>query len=191
MTYSRSRSLVATVGLLAALGVSAQLMAGNEGNSNKRRRTFQAVLSGYQEVPAVSTGARGRFVARVDEFDDSIDFELTYDGIEGGTVAAAHIHVGQPSVNGGVSAFLCGGGGRPACPTPGTTLGAPVTGTIMPADVVGPTGAQQVTPGALGELLAAMRAGVTYVNVHSQISPGGEIRGRIRLASAGDDDDDD
>jgi hypothetical protein len=27
----------------------------------------------------------------------------------------AHIHVGQPDVNGGVTVFFCGGGGRPAC----------------------------------------------------------------------------
>ena len=45
----------------------------------------------------------------------------------------AHIHFARPDVNGGVIAFLCGGGGKPVCPRNGT-----VTGTITAADVVGP-----------------------------------------------------
>jgi len=138
--------------------------------------TLHADLTGYEEVPAVSTGASGTFRAKIANDESAIDFELTYEGIEGGNVTAAHIHVGQLSVNGGVSAFFCGGGGKPDCPSPGGT----VTGTILPADVIGPGGAQQVPPGALDELIAAIRAGATYVNVHSQTSPGGEIRGQVR-----------
>ena len=34
-------------------------------------------------------------------------------------------------------------------------------------------------PGEFGELVRAMRAGATYVNVHTNLSPGGEIRGQI------------
>jgi hypothetical protein len=163
------RNLTAGYIALAALLVGAPLAAG-------AAETLHADLTGYEEVPAVSTGASGTFRAKIANDESAIDFELTYEGIEGGNVLFAHIHVGQLSVNGGVSAFLCGGGGRPACPSPGGT----VTGTILPADVIGPGGAQQVPPGALNELIAAIRAGATYANVHSQISPGGEIRGQIR-----------
>jgi hypothetical protein len=177
MKYSRITGLVAAVGLLAMLGGSAQAVADQGG------RNFRAELIGYEEVPAVSTGAGGAFQARIAEDEGSIDFELTYEGIEGGSVTAAHIHVGQRGVNGGVSAFFCGGGGRPACPTPGTTVSGPVTGTIRPENVIGPGGAQQVPAGALDELIAAIRAGVTYVNVHSTVSPGGEIRGQVRPGS--------
>lgn len=178
MKYSRITGLVAAVGLLAMLGASAQAVADSEeGGSNNRN--FRAALTGYQEVPAVSTGASGTFRARIAEDEGSIDFELTYEGIEGGTVTASHIHVGQRGANGGVSAFFCGGGGRPACTTPS---GA-VTGTILAENVMGPGGAQQVPPGALDELIAAIRAGVTYVNVHSTVSPGGEIRGQVRRGS--------
>jgi hypothetical protein len=78
-------------------------------------------------------------------------------------------------VNGGISAFLCGGGGKPACPT---TTGT-VTGTIVAADVIGPTD-KGIQVGEFAELLRAMRNGATYVNVHSQAWPSGEIRGNIR-----------
>ena len=163
------RNLTAGCIALAALLVAAPEAAVAE-------ETLHADLTGYEEVPAVSTGASGTFRAKIANDESAIDFELTFQGIEGGNVLFAHIHVGQLSVNGGVSAFLCGGGGRPACPSPGGT----VTGTILPVDVIGPGGAQQVPPGALGELIAAIRAGATYTNVHSQVSPGGEIRGQVR-----------
>ena len=88
-------------------------------------------------------------------------------------MAAAHIHFGQRGVNGGVSAFLCGGSGTP-CPASGT-----VEGTITAANVVGPA-AQGIAPGEFAELLRAMGLGVTYVNVHTTPTyPGGEIRGQI------------
>jgi len=53
-----------------------------------------------------------------------------------------------------------------------------VTGTITPADVIGPT-AQGIAPGEWNELVAAIRAGVAYANVHSTTQPAGEIRGQI------------
>jgi hypothetical protein len=176
--------------VLTGLAVTSLFYAGSGvWADDSNRRNFRAELIGYEEVPAVSTGASGRLRARIAEDEGSIDFELTYEGIEGGNVTASHIHVGQRGVNGGVSAFFCGGGGRPACPTPGTTLSGPVTGTILPANVIGPGGAQQVPVGGLDELIAAIRAGVTYANVHSQVSPGGEIRGQLRPGRGQNDDD--
>ena len=61
---------------------------------------------------------------------------------------------------------------------------ATVTGTLTPADVIGPA-AQGITAGQFAELVDAIRAGATYVNVHSSLYPGGEIRAQLE-----DDDDD-
>lgn len=73
-----------------------------------------------------------------------------------------------------VSALLCGGSTKPAClPGPAT-----ITGTIFPVDIIGPAG-QGITAGEWGELVAAIRSGVTYANVHTTAHPGGEIRGQI------------
>ena len=72
-------------------------------------------------------------------------------------------------------AFLCGGGGKPACPATGGT----VTGAIRAADGIGPAG-QGIAAGEFAELVRAMRAGKTYANVHtSPTYAGGEIRGQI------------
>jgi hypothetical protein len=81
-----------------------------------------------------------------------------------------------------VAAFLCGGGGKPACPPAGGTI----TGTITAADVVAiPT--QNLAAGDLASLMKAIRAGVAYVNVHTTNFPSGEIRGQIRFHEEDED----
>jgi len=131
---------------------------------------LKADLTGYEEVPAVSTQATGSFKLTLNE--ESLEYELSYSGLEG-DVLFAHIHLGQPAVSGGVIAFLCGGGGKEACPQSGT-----VKGTITPEDVIGPS-AQGIAPGEFEEAVEAILSGVVYANVHSTKFPTGEIRGQV------------
>jgi len=138
---------------------------------------LRARLTGFEEVPAIVTTGTGEFSAKIDATGTTITYTLRYSHLEGTTTTAAHIHVGQRAVAGGVSAFLCGGGGKPACPpTSGT-----VTGIITAADVRD-LPLQGVALGELGDLLRAIRSGNAYVNVHSLPTwPGGEIRGQIKV----------
>jgi hypothetical protein len=166
--------------LLFALVAGSLAVADNgKGSSNAR-----AHLNGYNETPSISTVARGEFRARINKSTNTIDYTLSYSGIEGGGPLIAHIHLGQRHTAGGVSAWLCGGGTKAStlCPVPGGT----VTGTVTAADVVGPTG-QGITAGQIDELIRAMRAGATYVNVHSAAFGNGEIRGQIRAGGRGKD----
>jgi hypothetical protein len=143
-------------------------------------KDLRGTMTGYQEVPAVSSTGRGEL--RLHVFDDAstIAYELSYSDLEGTTTAASHIHLGQRGVNGGVAVFLCGGGGKPACPATSGT----VSGTLTPADVIGPA-AQGIAAGEFAELIAALRAGLTYANVHTDKHPGGEIRGQIGIGTTG------
>lgn len=167
--------------LLGSLAVTSLFCTASAVWADDDRNEFKARLHGFQEVPAISTTGMGRFRAELD--GQTIRYVLSYANLEGGTATAAHIHIGQKGVNGGVSAFLCGGGDKPACPPVAGT----VEGVIDPADVIGPAG-QGVEPGSFAELVRAMRAGVTYANVHTTPRwPGGEIRGQIR--GGGHDDD--
>jgi hypothetical protein len=136
-------------------------------------------LSGYQEVPALSTPASGEFRAKIDPADTQLNYQLEYEGLQG-TVTQSHIHLGAAGTTGGIMIWLCGAGasagpaGTPTCPQSGS-----VSRTVNAADVVGPSG-QGVTAGEFAEALRAIRAGVAYVNVHSSLFPGGEIRGQLR-----------
>jgi hypothetical protein len=136
-------------------------------------------LDGYEEVPALSSQASGRFRVTVDRRAQQIRYELSYEGFAS-AVTQAHIHFGQRGVNGGIAAFLCsnlgnGPAGTQACPTPAGTI----SGTLRPADVIGPTG-QGIAAGEFAEFLEAIDEGVTYVNVHTVERPGGEIRAQLR-----------
>lgn len=132
-------------------------------------------LTGFQEPPAVFSNGTGTFRAQIDQSSTppKITFELTYIGLSA-PATASHIHFGNRFTSGGIVAPICGGT-KPACP-PGTTTQATVTGTIVPADVLA---VQGIPAGGFDQLVKAIRAGVTYVNVHTPNFPGGEIRAQI------------
>jgi hypothetical protein len=168
------RKLVLAISVLVAgaLTLAGAVALAHDDNG---RRNFSAKLNGYNETPtSKSTVARGSFRARVENGGSKIHYKLQFDGLETDSLFA-HIHFSQEHLTGGVSAFLCGGGGKPACPLRSGT----VEGDIVAADVVGPS-ADGIEPGSIAELIRAMRAGATYANVHSTRFPGGEIRGQIR-----------
>jgi hypothetical protein len=181
----RGFNLVLT-GLAAAMLGAGSLVAGDDGDGRDHKNGFftSARLVGYQEVPAISTVARGTFRAWVDTAANTITWKLTYDGLEG-DVTQAHVHFAQKGVNGGISFFLCtnlanGPAGTQVCPVGP----AEITGVVTADLVIGPgptaTGAGQgIEPGAFAEIAAAIRNGTAYANVHSSKWPGGEIRGQL------------
>lgn len=139
-----------------------------------------ALLTGYEEVPAVSTAATGEFRGTIIQNGNTINYELTYSGLT--SVSQAHIHFAQQGVNGGVVVWLCateaipGPSGTPTCPANGLSVSGTITATKVVASA---TFGQQLSAGELSELIAAIRAGVTYVNVHTEASSAGELRGQI------------
>ena len=110
----------------------------------------QVTLSGDQEVPPVTTAAKGSGTLMFGS-DRSVSGSITTTGVNG---IAAHIHEGAPGKNGSVIIPLVkGGDGKWNVPS-GAKL----------------TDAQE----------AAYKAGNLYVNVHSDAHKDGEIRGQIK-----------
>jgi hypothetical protein len=147
-------------------------------------RDLRASLSGYQEVPTLSSAGSGRFQARINRQETAVDWKLSYNDLEG-PVTQAHIHFAARAINGPVVVFLCTNGSGPAgtqpCPPPPATI----SGTFTAADVLGGAAAMGLEAGNLDELIAALRAGATYANVHSELRPGGEVRGQISAEDSG------
>jgi hypothetical protein len=179
--------------VIALLGVASYAIAGG-GSKNFRG----SPMVGYEENPDISTVGTGEFSARLNGDGNSLHYKLTYSGLEG-TVTQAHVHFGKRAINGGVSFFLCGTAaapgpaGTPACPTPGGTVEGDIDAADVLALVTPPpaTAGQGIEAGAFNEILAAMRYGSAYANVHTTKWPGGEIRAQISKGKNRHDDDDD
>jgi len=177
----RSRVIKAgLVGVVASMLAASSLIA--HGGDDNGGFLVSADLIGYQEVPALSTVARGHFKAWVDTRANTITYKLTYDALEG-NVTQSHVHFGQMGVNGGISFFLCSNLGNGPVGTPACPAGPAVVEGVITADQVLQTGnpppGQGIEAGAITEIIAAIRAGVSYANVHSSKWPGGEIRGQL------------
>jgi hypothetical protein len=140
--------------------------------------TATAKLRGFEEVPAVAVPNSGTFDATINNAGTEMTYTLTYNAPEG-TVTQAHLHFAQRDVNGGIVIFLCsnlGNGpvGTQSCPSHSGT----VTGTIEADDVLAVAG-QSANAGDLLSVLRAIRAGIVYANVHTDLLPGGSIRGQL------------
>lgn len=187
---------IMTAGFIAVtLSMVALVASPQKGNDNDRDRgnRLSARLLGINEVPSVSTGATGSLTATISRDEQSIEYELTFSGLQG-VVAQSHIHIARPNVNGGIVLWLCQGTSRapaavaaltPECPQEGT-----VTGTLTNANIT-PVATQQIGANELDEIIALIRAGAAYANVHTAPSPGGEIRGQVRVGGGHDHGGDD
>ena len=165
--------LALTVAVLAGLAVVVTTAIAGGGKAIREQ------LTGYEEDPlTISTSGKGTFHAWIDDSHQRIFYRLSYEGLEG-SVTQAHIHFGGRHQSGGIIVFLCSNlpsppPDTPACPTPSGS----VSGVLTADDVIGPAN-QGIDPREFDELVDAVRAGVTYANVHSTKYPAGEIRAQL------------
>jgi CHRD domain len=121
---------------------------------------FTGTLSGANEVPANSSTATGTFTATLDDVANSISVAITFAGLSA-NASAGHIH---------------------CCAA--VTANAPV--------IVGFAGFPGATSGTYSNSFTGIsvtnvngiKAGLSYINIHSQQFPGGEIRGQLAAVSA-------
>lgn len=141
--FRTRRSILQSVCAAAVISVAAysQLAIGAD---------VKVMLSGDQEVPPVTTAAKGSGTITVGA-DKSVSGAVMTSGVAG---TMAHIHEGPPGKNGGVAVPLEKKGDN---------------GWAVPA------GAK-----LSDAQMEAFKAGNLYVNVHSAAHPGGEIRGQLK-----------
>jgi hypothetical protein len=149
---------------LAAITISISFTDTSSVRAQLDQQTFTTQMSGGEEVPPVDTTASG--TAEFILGSDGIDYQVRATDISG--VTAAHIHSGNVGENGPVIVTLFKSD-TPADQTDGVIS----EGTISAADLEGPMEGKE-----LSDLVSAMSTGVTYVNVHTQANPDGEIRGQ-------------
>jgi hypothetical protein len=168
-----SHRILALVAVLSWC-LAAPALASTEASSCDSGNVFVTHLTGAEEVPPVDTKAQGQVLFRLNKDGDELSFMLNVAGLE--NIIQAHIHCGPAGVNGSVTVFLFG-------PEAG---GVDVTGRLSDGtitnDNVLPIADSATCPGGiadLDDLLAQIRAGNTYVNVHTVAHPPGEVRGQL------------
>ncbi len=131
------------------LSLSTAVFAGNKDG----RILVSARLNGAQEVPAVTTIAKGLVTFMIEEDYKTVTIHGVFDSLSG-PVAACHFHIGTAGVSGGVTLDLFS-----------LVKGNRILGKIT------------LTPA----LLANIMSGKIYINVHTAANTGGEIRGQLKV----------
>lgn len=149
---------------LAALAAVSLLAACDDGEAvlaPQPATEFEATLTGAAERPnPVSPSGSGTATFTLNDAGTAVSYSITVQNMTS-AISAAHIHLGDASVSGGVVVALT---------TP--TNGGTVTGSVSSTTGLG-------LGVSFGSLLELMRNGDVYVNVHTANNPGGEIRGQI------------
>lgn len=132
---------------------------------------FRAHLSGDQEVPVRETLATGQALFQLSKDGQQLSYKIMVANLE--NITMAHIHAAPAGVNGPVVTWLYPSG-PPAMLIPGTTNGILYEGVITESNLMGLLAGSEVS-----DLVDLIVAGNAYVNIHTSLYPGGEIRGQI------------
>lgn len=159
MRISRSIFTVA----VAAMAVAA---CGDEEVTLPVRERYIVPLTGAAERPnPVTTTASGSAIVTVFG-SDSIEWQVNVAGID--SVTAGHFHAGDANSAGPVMFFVFSG----------PTTGRAVTG-LLNSGMIRRTGSTFSGAFTYDSLLTRIRAGTTYLNVHTRRNAPGEIRGQV------------
>jgi hypothetical protein len=141
--------------------------------------TFVASLNGPSESPPNASPGTGSAIVVFDTVAHTLEVDVTFSGVLG-TTTASHIHccTAAPGVGtAGVATQTPSFTGFPLGVTSGTythTFDTSLTSTFNAPFVTANGG---TAAGAETALLAGALAGTEYLNIHTQVVPGGEIRG--------------
>ena len=144
--------------------------------------TFQVTLSGSNENPANNSPGTGSATIVLDPTAQTLQLHVTFSGL-GSNATAAHIHCCQAIPNSnqnvGVATTVPAFPGFPTGGTSGTYT-SPVFDLTMPS-IYNPAfvTTQGGLPQAEAALISGIEGGQTYINIHTTMFPGGEIRAEL------------
>ncbi len=153
-------------------------------NAQAQLSTFQAVLSGPAESPPNASPGTGFTTVTIDPTTHMLHVVVSFSGLLGNTTAS-HIHAPTPNPFSGTASVATQTptfSGFPLGVTSGTydmTFDMSLTSTWNPAYVTQNGGSVSATENAF---IQAMVTGRTYLNIHTSVFGGGEIRGFLSAA---------
>lgn len=145
--------------------------------------TYTAALSGLNEIPPVATTGTGSATVTYDPVTHLLGLDINFANLVSPTTTA-HIHccAPQPANNAGVATTTPTFVGFPLGVTSGTyvnTLDLTLASSYNPSFVNNFAGGSLAVAEAL--LAAGLGNNMAYLNIHTSLNPGGEIRGQIQV----------
>jgi hypothetical protein len=128
---------------------------------------FTAALSGGQEVPIVLSGAFGNATVTLDTATQTVSWNIDIWNLPSG-INNAHFHVGSPGISGPTVVNI---------PFPATASNEfNLTGSATSA-----TAGLRPDQGIRSweDFVQSLVGGQIYINIHTQVFGGGEIRGQV------------
>ena len=142
--------------------------------------TFVGSLTGANEVPPVPSPGTGLATVVLDSTAQTLQVNATFSGLTSIT-SAAHIHCCAPlGTNAGVATTVPAFPGFPLGVTSGSF--SSVVFDLTQPTIYNPafvTLQGGTIPLAEAALIAGIENGMTYLNIHTVVNPGGEIRGQL------------
>ncbi len=164
----RSRSTLPTLALLTLAGCGS---SGGDATTGPAGEKFSATLAGTSAVPATASTNTGSITLSIVPGDSILKFELSVGNMAG--ITQAHLHTAAAGANGNVLAWLLPVNGNAAQAGSVALTGVVSLGDIAPSWIRG-------TPRlAMDSVVALMRAGRVYVDLHSTTFTNGELRGQV------------
>ncbi|MGE5048455.1 MAG: CHRD domain-containing protein [Deltaproteobacteria bacterium] len=141
------------------------------GGSSKPTNVYVATMTSANEVGANANTSPATGTATFTVNATTVDYVITFNNLQG-PISAAHIHSGAAGEsNSPVTPPF-------ALPSPATATGT-LNGSFTAAQITAGSASSGILAGDLNSLVAAMKTGKAYANVHSTAHTGGEIRGQI------------
>jgi hypothetical protein len=158
-------------------------------NNNNTNKSYNTTLSGTQQVPPVKTNGIG--TASFELLDDNKTIHYRINILDVPNITGMHIHKGKVGENGDVVVNLYNNSKENIILNENETKMSQIesssvkvngnvqssflaSGTINNSDLKGPLSGKNIS-----DLFNLIKSQNTYVNVHSQSHPDGEIRGEI------------
>ena len=168
--------IFATIFLISAIGHYGYAYA-------QGKPDFIATLGGKEVVPPVNTTGTG--IANFEILDNSVNYQINL--LDAGKITSIQIHNGTMGTNGDVIMTLFNKSkdngtnlieNMPKISNMSSTTqrssSFSASGNVQASDLTGP-----LTGKTINDLVLIMQSDMTYVNVHTEDYPTGELRGQI------------
>lgn len=153
------------------------LSSNSDKGGDRGGRTFTAIGSGDQEVPAISSDTSARVRLSFDAGYTEVNYKVQV--FDGKAITQIHLHCGMAGSNGPLIAILFNV--APTAGPGGVDLNGKAESGFLTNEDINEVECGNINISNVASLQEAVLQRMVYLNVHSEANPSGEVRGQFFL----------